>query len=109
MRPSNEPLVWAVFSAGGVVLALLAPALIVLTGFAVPSEEVGFERLFEIFDSPLGRLILFGVALLTFFHAAHRLRHTAIDLGLRRAALPVSVIAYGAAIAGAVWAATVVV
>jgi fumarate reductase subunit D len=107
MRPSNEPLVWAVFSAGGVVLALLAPALIVLTGFVVPAEEVGFDRLFDIFDNPLVRLVLVGLAFLTFVHAAHRLRHTAMDLGLRGAALPIAVLAYGAAAAGTIWAATV--
>ena len=108
MRPSNEPLVWAIFSAGGVVLALVAPALIVLTGFVVPAEEVSFERLFDIFGSPFVRLILFGMALLTFFHAAHRLRHTVMDLGLRSAAVSVAVISYGIAIAGVIWAATIV-
>ena len=55
------------------------------------------------------RLIVFGVAFFTFFHAAHRIRHTLMDLGLRSAALPVAVVSYLAALAGTIWAAVVVI
>ena len=100
MRPSKEPLFWAMFSAGGVVIALLLPMLIVVTGFVVPAGGVGFERLDAVFGSPFVRLVLFGVAFLAFFHAAHRIRHTLKDLGLRSAATPIAVVCYLAALAG---------
>ena len=108
MRPSNEPLFWAIFSAGGVIIALLMPVLIIVTGFVVPAEEIEFSQLEDIFDNPPVRLIVLGVAFFTFFHAAHRIRHTLKDLGLRAAPLAVAVISYGAALAGTIWAVVVV-
>ncbi len=107
MRRSREPLFWSLFSAGGVVTALLLPVLILVTGFLVPAHQVGFERLQAIFTNPLGRLVLFGVAFLTFFHWAHRFRHTLVDLGLERIGLPIAVVCYLAALVGTVWAAVV--
>ncbi len=109
MRPSKEPLFWAVFSAGGVIIALLMPVLIVVTGFVVPAEEIEFSHLEDVFDNVLVRLIVLGVAFFTFFHAAHRIRHTLKDLGLRAAPLPVAVVSYLAALAGTIWAAVVVI
>ncbi len=107
MRRSNEPLFWSLFSAGGVVAALLLPVLIVLTGFVVPAEEIDFDRLEDIFTNLLVRVLLFGLAFLTFFHWAHRFRHTLIDVGLKPLALPIAVVCYLTALAGTVWAATV--
>ena len=54
------------------------------------------------------RLIVLGVAFFTFFHAAHRIRHTLKDLGLRAVPLAVAVISYGAALAGTIWAVVVI-
>ena len=108
MRPSNEPVFWALFSAGGVAIALLMPMLIIVTGFVVPAGGVGFERLDAVFGSPPVRLAVFGVSFLAFFHAAHRIRHTLKDLGLRSAATPIAVVCYLAALAGTAWAASVV-
>ncbi len=107
MRRSNEPLFWSLFSAGGVVAALLVPVLIVLTGFVVPAEEIEFDRLNDIFTNVLVRIVLFGLASLTFFHWAHRFRHTLVDIGLKPLALPIAVVSYLTALAGTVWAATV--
>ncbi len=107
MSRSNEPLFWSLFSAGGVVAALLVPVLIVLTGFVVPAEEIGFDRLEDIFTNALVRIVLFGLASLTFFHGAHRFRHTLVDMGLKPLALPIAAVSYLAALAGTVWAGTV--
>ena len=107
MRRSNEPLFWSLFTAGGVATALLVPVLIVLTGFLLPAEEIKFERLEDIFTNPLARIVLFGLAFLTFFHWAMRFRHTLVDIGLKPLALPITVACYLAALAGALWAATV--
>lgn len=104
MRRSNEPLFWSLFSGGGMLLALLAPSLIIVTGFLVQSNAVGFGRLHSIFTNPVGRVVLFGVAALTFFHTAHRLRHVLVDVGLRRFGLPLAVVCYGTALGGTIWA-----
>ena len=108
MRPSNEPFFWAMFSAGGVIVALLLPVLIVITGFVVPAEGIEFDQLERLFNNVLVRLIILGVAFFSFVHAAHRLRHTLKDLGLRSIATPLAVVCYAAALAGTVWAALVV-
>ena len=109
MRPSNEPFFWAMFSAGGVIIALLMPVLIVITGFIVPAEAIEFDQLERLFNNVLVRLIILGVAFFSFVHAAHRLRHTLKDLGLRSVATPLAVLCYAAALAGTVWAALVVI
>ncbi len=108
MRPSNEPFWWAMFGAGGMITALLLPVLIILTGFVVPAGGVDFNQLHTLFNNPLVRLIILGVAFLSFFHAAHRIRHTLKDLGLRSVATPLAVLCYAAALAGTIWAALVV-
>ena len=108
MRPSNEPFFWAIFSAGGMIVAFLMPVLIIITGFLVPAGGVEFEQLDNLFGNWLVRLIIFGVAFFTFWHAAHRIRHLLKDLGLRSGATPLAVVCYLAALAGAAWAATVV-
>ncbi len=109
MRPSNEPLFWALFSAGGMVTALLFPILIVVTGFIVPAEGIEFGGLDSLFGNALIRLIVFGVAFVTFFHAAHRIRHTLKDLGLRTLAKPIAGASYLAAALASIWAAVVVI
>ena len=107
MRRSNEPLFWSLFSAGGMVTALVMPALILVTGFLVPAEWVEYERLEAIVTHPLGRLALFVIALLTFFHWAHRFRHALVEMGLRRFGMPIAAVCYLAAVAGSAWAGVV--
>ena len=107
MRRSNEPLFWALFSGGGMLAALVMPALILASGFLVPAERVDFGRLEAVLTNPLARVALLGLAFLVFFHWAHRFRHVLVDLGLRRLDRPIAVACYGLALAGTVWAGTV--
>jgi fumarate reductase subunit D len=104
MRRSNEPFFWSLFSAGGTITALLAPVLIVIVGFLVPADQVEYDRLETIFTNPLGRLALVAFAFLTFFHWAHRFRHTLNEIGLKPFGLPIAVACYLIALAGSVWA-----
>ncbi len=108
MRRSNEPLFWSLFSAGGMLTALLGPVVILVTGFLVAAHDISFSRLHSIFTNPLGRLVLFAFASLTFFHWAHRFRHVLVDVGLRRFSVPLAVVCYLAALAGTVVAGVVV-
>ena len=109
MRYSNEPLFWSLFAAGGVIVALLVPVLIVLTGFVVPAERIEFSRLEDIFRHPLIRVAIFGLAAGTFLHWANRFRHTLSDMGLRPLRTPLTIASYGIALAGTVGAGAVLV
>jgi fumarate reductase subunit D len=106
-KKSREPFFWALFSAGGMITAIVTPVLIIIVGFLVPAHHVGFHRLDQIFRNPVSRLIVFALASLTFVHAAHRLRHSLLEMGLKPWAQPIAALCYGAALAGAVWAGVV--
>jgi fumarate reductase subunit D len=107
MRPSNEPLFWSLFSGGGMLSALVAPALILVTGLLLPAGAVDFERMHDVLTNPLGRLVLFGICALTFAHAAHRLRHTLVDLGMKPMATQVAIASYAVGALLSIWAAVV--
>ena len=82
-RPSHKALVWLPFAAGGMAAAFLVPVMILLTtGFVFP-EALSYPRAHAFLDNYLGKLVLFGVLVLLLWHAAHRLRITAHDFGIR--------------------------
>ncbi|HLN25191.1 MAG TPA: fumarate reductase subunit FrdD [Patescibacteria group bacterium] len=84
MAKSNKPLLWLPFAGGGLVSALITPALILVTGLLVPLGllHLPYDKLAGFAHNPIGKLILFGVIILPAWHGAHRLRMTAHDLGL---------------------------
>ena len=105
MAKSNEPIFWALFSAGGMVAALFLPILMVITGFVVPNDldTLSYDRVQPaISDSSIVKLVLFGVIALPFFHWAHRFKFTLVDIGLRKISLLLSVLCYGGAISATV-------
>ena len=96
---SHKPIVWGLFAGGGTVAAFLAPVMIAVTALlalAVPSV-LSYENVLAWVQNWFVKLILFGVIGLQLWHAAHRLRITAHDFGIR-ADGPVSWVVY--AIAG---------
>jgi fumarate reductase subunit D len=84
MARSNKPILWLPFAAGGLVAALITPILLVISGILVPVGllHLPYEKVVAFAHSPVGKLILFGAVALPTWHAAHRLRMTAHDLGL---------------------------
>src|SRR6185295_15162963 len=84
MARSNKPLLWLPFAAGGLVAALITPVLILITGLLVPLGilHLPYEKMAAVAHNPIGKLILLGIVALPAWHAAHRLRMTAHDLGL---------------------------
>jgi len=81
-RRFNEPLLWALFSAGGVVAAFLIPVHLFLFGLAFPLEwlkPTSYESLLALVRLPLTRLYLFLLCSLSLFHWAHRFRYTLYD------------------------------
>jgi fumarate reductase subunit D len=108
---SNEPLLWTLFSAGGVVAALLVPIHLILFGIALPLgwlPEPAPEHLLALLRHPLTRLYLFLLCSLALFHAAHRFRYTLYDgLQIKHINEVINVLCYGGAIVGSVLAAFV--
>src|SRR5271165_5128794 len=84
MARSNKPILWLPFAGGGLVAALITPVLILITGVLVPLGilHLQYSTIAAFAHHPIGKLILFGAVALPAWHAAHRLRMTAHDLGL---------------------------
>ena len=102
MAISNKPIVWGPFAAGGTVTAFLTPALILLTLLAAlghAPDLLAYERLHAFAGHWLAKLAVTGVVFLSLWSAAHRLRITCYDLGIR-ADTVVATIVYAAALAG---------
>ena len=108
-QKSNKPIFWSLFAAGGTLAAFLAPVLAVLFLMAAlghPPSIFSYERLHAFAANGFGKLILFGVITLFLWHAAHRLRITVHDFGLRQDTIAAWVLYVLAAI-GTAWAGVV--
>src|SRR5258705_13949703 len=82
IKRDAEPFLWMLFSAGGVVSAMMMPALVFLLGVAFP---LGWltpptrDHMATLLANPLVALVLLGLIVLSLFHWAHRFRHTLYD------------------------------
>ena len=107
-RRSIEPLLWTLFSSGGVVAALFLPVFLVLIGFAIPLEWVRMPShayLTDLVSSPLVRIALLVICALPLFHWAHRFRFTLYDgLQIKHLNEIILIFCYGTAVAGTVLA-----
>jgi fumarate reductase subunit D len=106
-----EAAAWLMFSAGGMVTALLVPVLMLLfgvlfpLGVLTPPDHAGLAALLS---QPLVRVLLLGLCVLALLHWAHRFRYTLFDgLQLDRTRTAINVLCYAAVLAGSVWAAVV--
>jgi fumarate reductase subunit D len=103
-KQSNEPILWALFSAGGVFAAFVIPVHLFLLGLAFPLGWIpapGYEYLHGLFSSPLTRIYLFALCFLALFHWAHRFRYTLYDgLQIKHLNEVIFVCCYGGAIFG---------
>ncbi len=108
VKRSNEPLLWMLFSAGGVVAALLLPIHVLLFGVAFPLGWLpgpNYDTLLALARSPLGRLYLLALCILPLFHWAHRFRYTLYDgLQIKHLNELVNTFCYGGAIVGTILA-----
>jgi fumarate reductase subunit D len=104
-----EPLLWMLFSAGGVLSAMLMPMLLLLFGLAFPLRWLAppsHEQMLVVLGNPLTRLVLLALCVLSLFHWAHRFRHTLYDgLQIKHLNEVVALLSYGTAIAGSTAAA----
>jgi fumarate reductase subunit D len=99
-----EPLLWMLFSAGGVVSALMMPVLAARCGLAFPLGWIAppsYEHMQAVVSHPLTRLVLLGLVTLSLFHWAHRFRHTLYDgLQIKHLNELVAILCYGSAVVG---------
>lgn len=109
-----EPLVWLMFSGGGVLAAVLLPGLVLPFALLFPLgvlEPPEHAELIAVVGHPLTRLVLMGSFVLLLVHAAHRFRYTLYDGLQLKARRTIAVLCYGAATAaaatavGVLWAA----
>ena len=99
-----EPLVWLLFSSGGLVAALLLPVLLVLFGLVIPAGWISAPtqaHLESLAANPLTRIVLLGLFVLALFHWAHRFRYTLYEgLQLKHLSKLIIVGCYGGALVG---------
>ena len=76
-----DPILWLLFSAGGVMAAVFLPVLIVLFGLAIPLGWVqpDYNHLYAVVSHWFTRLVVLGLVVLMLFHWAHRFKYTLVD------------------------------
>lgn len=109
MKRSNEPIFWSLFGAGGMLAALIGPALVFITGIAVPlglllpADLMNYSRMVAFTANWAGKIFAFAVVALFLWHAAHRIHIALHDFGVHARTL-VRVVCYGLALVGTVTA-----
>ena len=109
IKRQAEPLLWMLFSAGGVMSAVLMPILVLLFGVTFPlgwAAPPSHEHLLGVLSQWPTRLVLLALSVLSLFHWAHRFRHTLYDgLQIKHLNEVIAALCYGGALAGSVAAA----
>ncbi|MCI0638510.1 MAG: hypothetical protein L0Y72_02985 [Gemmataceae bacterium] len=102
-----EPLLWTLFSAGGVVAALFIPIQLLLFGIVFPlgwAETPSHERMLGLLGHPLTRIYLFVLCSMALLHAAHRFRFTLYDgLQIKHLNELINLFCYGGALVLSIW------
>ena len=104
-RITLEPLLWLLFSAGGVVAALVIPVLLLLFGLAFPLglSPPSHEHMLAVLGHPLSRVTIFVSFTLLLFHSAHRVRFTLYDsLQIKHLNVLIVLVCYGGVLVGTV-------
>ena len=76
---SDEPIYWLLFGAGGMTLAIVFPAILLVllaAGFASPTVDSGllsFAQVKGLLGNWFMALCLMGTVFLTIWHACHRI------------------------------------
>src|ERR1700724_3566266 len=99
-KRSNEPFLWMLFSAGGVVAAMLLPIHLLLFRLGWLSAPT-YESVLALVRHPGTRFYLFVLCSLPLFHWAHRFRFTLYDgLQIKHLNELINIFCYGGAVVG---------
>jgi fumarate reductase subunit D len=104
MAKSNKPIFWSLFAAGGTLAAFLAPVLVLLyllVSLGHAPALFTYANFHAFAAGWFGKLFLLVVIALFLWHAAHRLRVTLYDFGLRQDSV-VALVVYATAALGTV-------
>jgi len=88
MKRSNDPVFWSLFGAGGMLAALIGPALVLVTGIAVPlgflvsQDLLKYQNMLGFAHHWLGKIVIFAIIALFLWHAALRIFHMLHDFGI---------------------------
>jgi fumarate reductase subunit D len=110
MKRSNAPIFWALFGAGGMLAALIAPMLVFITGIAVPTgfllpgDAMSYERMLALARNGFGKLALLAVVSLFMWHGGLRMYHSLHHLGFH-SRTPAKAVIFGIALSATVVAA----
>ena len=101
-----EPLLWLLFSGGGILSAVFLPVLMLLFGLALPLGWITLPshgHLLAVASHPLTFIFLLVLFPMALIHWAHRFRYTLQHgLQLGRAKRFFAVLCYGGAVLGTV-------
>jgi fumarate reductase subunit D len=105
-KTSDEAFFWMLFSAGGVVAAMLIPVQLFLFLIAIPLGWLhgpSYDYLMSLVRNPLVRIYFFILCSLPLFHWAHRFRYTLYDgLKVKHLTGLIFALCYGGAVLGTV-------
>ncbi len=105
MKRSNAPIFWSLFGAGGMLSALTGPALVFITGIAVPMaflvspDLMSYAHVHAFAQHWFGKACLFAFVSLFMWHGVHRIFHSLHDIGIHTGAVA-KLCSYGGALAG---------
>ncbi len=106
VKRTLEPLLWLLFSAGGVVAALVIPVLLLLFGLAFPLDWLSPPspaHMLGVLGHPLSRVTIFISCTLLLFHSAHRVRFTLYDrLQIKHLNELIVLLSYGTVLVGTI-------
>ena len=86
MKRSVAPIFWLLFGAGGMLAALFGPALVIMTGIAIPTgvglsaTVMDYSHAMAFARHPAGKFVLLTVIGLFAWHGAERIYLTLKDM-----------------------------
>ncbi|MCB1869309.1 MAG: fumarate reductase subunit FrdD [Gammaproteobacteria bacterium] len=102
LKRSNAPIFWSLFGAGGMLSALFGPALVFITGIAVPfgfmlpADAMSYPKMLAFAQNFIGKGFILAVIALFLWFAAHRIYHSLHEVGIH-AGVGAKLVCYGSA------------
>jgi len=104
-KRSNAPIFWLLFGAGGMLASLVGPALIIVTGIAIPmaillpGDAMSYEKMLAFAQNFFGKGFIFTIIFLFLWHTAHRIFHALHEIGIHGGFFA-KMLCYGSAFVG---------